>query len=179
VHNYTITEDITPADVRIVPVAQLYTYPYPGVYEDDQATWKYTSLKQEKLCLAKNLYFEARNQPIKGQIAVALVTINRVKSSKYPNNICDVVWQHKKNTSGKEVAQFSWTLDGKADIPKDGTAWTEAYELSDTFLSEGSLNNFYDFTNGAMYYHALYVSPDWSKTMIRVVTIGDHAFYNN
>jgi len=66
-------------------------------------TVTYTEINKEIKCLADNIYFEARNESVKGQVAVASVTKNRVKSKHYPNTICKVVWEHR---------QFSWTLDG-------------------------------------------------------------------
>ena len=83
----------------------------------DQSKWEYELLSNEINCLALNLYFEARDQDKEGQIAVGLVTINRVLSKHYPNSICDVVWQQNKNKKGNLIAQFSWTLDGMHDSP--------------------------------------------------------------
>src|SRR5210317_144981 len=64
--------------------------------------------KDDMYCLQQNIYFEARNQSINGQIAVAWVTLHRVDDPRYPNTICEVVWQRK---------QFSWTHDGKSGKP--------------------------------------------------------------
>ena len=64
------------------------------------------------VCLALNIYFEARNQPTSGQIAVAEVTLNRVASRNYPNTVCGVVKQSNKNGCA-----FSWYCDGKSDKP--------------------------------------------------------------
>ena len=61
-------------------------------------------------CLSLNIYFEARNQSIKGMALVAEVTINRVRHPDWPSRVCEVVWQNK---------QFSWTHDGKSDEPKE------------------------------------------------------------
>ena len=84
-------------------------------------------------CLAMNIYFEARSESTLGQHAVAQVTMNRVASDKYPNSVCDVVWQ-----SG----QFSWTNDGKSDVPKNKEAWEKAKHIAKrmvlaTFLLPG------------------------------------------
>ena len=69
------------------------------------------------MCLAMNVYWEARNQSIAGQVAVAQVTMNRVASPDYPNDVCGVVHQHK---------QFSWQWDGKSDVPKEDASWNKA-----------------------------------------------------
>jgi spore germination cell wall hydrolase CwlJ-like protein len=46
---------------------------------------------EQAYCLAKNVYYESRNEDIRGQFAVASVTLNRVKDSRYPTTVCDVV----------------------------------------------------------------------------------------
>lgn len=174
--NPRVTYDITPADVYIRPVGQLIIEPK---FEINDQLWEYTNLNDEKECLAKNLYFEARGQPLEGQLAVALVTINRVKSARFPNSICNVVWQQNHSRTGKLVAQFSWTLDGKSDVPVNTRAWNSSYRLADVILSGGSINSFYDFTDGALFYHAVYVAPYWKHEMELVTAIGDHIFYKN
>ena len=87
-------------------------------------------------CLAKNIYFEARNQSTAGQIAVSHVVMNRVKSPRYPNTICGVVEQgltsrwwkkeHGKTVMLKNKCQFSWYCDGLSDEPKEPTTWKNA-----------------------------------------------------
>ena len=69
------------------------------------------------MCMAMNVFFEARNQPIAGQVAVAQITMNRVASPKYPDTVCGVVNQYK---------QFSWYWDGKSDVPQNAAAWDQA-----------------------------------------------------
>ena len=78
-------------------------------------------------CLALNVYFEARSEPMIAQFAVAQVTMNRVASEKYPDNVCDVVWQKK---------QFSWTHDGKSDKPKEAKAWEVAQWVAKVVLED-------------------------------------------
>ena len=126
-------------------------------------------------CLAHNIYFEARDQPTKGQIAVALVTLNRVKSRRFPNSICKVIHQGTKRL-GKMVlhkCHFSWYCDGKSDQPKDKMSW----EIS-KLIAKAMVNNpMEDFLNGATHYHRVDVNPYWNKRMLRYTTIGDHIFY--
>ena len=138
-------------------------------------------IDKEITCLADNIYFEARNESTRGQIAVVLVTLNRVKSSKYPNSICAVVWQ--KNYSKKYekwVAHFSWTLDGLSDKPVNTKAYTRAYEMAEFYMFS-RINGVYiaDFTDGATHYHADYVTPRWSKSnkMLKLAVIDTHIFY--
>lgn len=126
-------------------------------------------------CLAKNIYFEARDQKPKGQIAIALVTINRVKSKRFPNSICEVVEQaNRKN--GKIVlhkCHFSWFCDGKSDTPKDKMSWDISLLIARAMLR----NPLKDFLHGATYYHRIDVDPYWNKKMLKLSTIGDHVFY--
>ncbi len=126
-------------------------------------------------CLAKNIYFEARSQSLKGQIAVALVTINRVNSKRFPNSICKVVQQtNRKN--GKIVlhkCHFSWFCDGKSDIPRDKMSWDNSLLIARTMLN----NPIEDFLHGATHYHRIDVDPYWNKKMLKFSTIGDHIFY--
>ena len=117
-------------------------------------------------CLAKNIYFEARDQNISGQEAVAFVTLNRVKSDKYPNSICNVVWQRR---------QFSWTHDGKSDIPRDRLAWDMAMLLAIFIYEHQDILD--DPTYGAIMYHADYVRPYWVNSYRRTLIIGNHIFY--
>ena len=78
-------------------------------------------------CLALNIYFEARNQPVMGQIGVSMVVLNRVNSTDYPDNVCDVIYQgkHSKITGMpfRHKCQFSWYCDGLTDTPKDVDAY--------------------------------------------------------
>lgn len=120
--------------------------------------------KKEKYCLAQNIYFEARNQIVKGQLAVGFVVMNRLKSDKHPNTICDVVWERK---------QFSWTHDGRSDKPKNILSWKIANLVADAVLTFPGNDN----TGKATFYHANYVNPKWSKTFVKTAVIGDHLFY--
>ena len=82
---------------------------------------------EEMNCLAKNIYFESRDQPYIGRLAVAQVTMNRVKSEEFPDTICDVVTQGGER---KHRCQFSWYCDGEIDIPTDQDAWDDSVYLS-------------------------------------------------
>jgi spore germination cell wall hydrolase CwlJ-like protein len=117
-------------------------------------------------CLATNIYFEARNQSYEGQKAVAFVTLNRVHSSQYPNNVCEVVWQPK---------QFSWTIDGKSNKPKDIASFKIATALAIQVYNK--YNQVNDPTKGALMFHANYVRPYWRQDYKISTIIGDHIFY--
>ena len=77
-------------------------------------------------CLSLNVYFEARNQPVAGQVAVAQVTMNRVADPRYPDTVCEVVYDHK---------QFSWYWDGKSDRPVEEEAWEQAQLIASAVLA--------------------------------------------
>jgi len=113
-------------------------------------------------CLALNVYFEARSESITGQQMIAEVTMNRVDSDKYPNTVCDVVYQNR---------QFSWTQDGKSDTPRDAVAWKGAQAVAHEALDGDRLGS------EALYYHADYVSPGWAKRLTWVGQVGQHQFY--
>lgn len=126
---------------------------------------------EDKYCLQQNIFFEARNQDAEGQLAVGWVTMNRVHSSKYPDSICDVVWQRK---------QFSWTHDGKSDKPAKNAVAQEAWELAGHVVNSVLYDFAYgkeDPVNGAILYHADYVNPYWAKSYQQVKTIDSHIFY--
>ena len=128
-----------------------------------------TKLNASLVCMARNIYFEAGIEDKNGKIAVANVTMNRVKSKYYPDSICDVVYQHR----GKSCA-FSWTCDGKNDIPsKRNKAYKEAVQIARLALA----GNLEDITGRSDHYHATYVNPAWRTSMKRKVKIGQHIFY--
>ena len=117
----------------------------------------------EAQCMALNIYHEARGESIEGQYAIAHVTLNRVASTKWPDSICDVVYQ---------PYQFSWTHQIRDQKPK-GNAWTVAKQAAALVLSGEHKDN----TGGADHYHADYVNPYWSEDMDLTTTIGTHLFY--
>lgn len=127
----------------------------------------------EKDCLARAIYFEARSEPEAGQIAVANVIMNRVKSKSYPNTICGVVYDgaHRLNS-----CQFSFTCDGKPDNPTSATHWAKAKRLADNAMAGDSSVR---VVSTATHYHADYVNPRWSGAMKRLIKIGRHIFYHD
>ena len=129
-------------------------------------------------CLALNVYHESKNQSLIGQIAVAQVTMNRVRDERYPDNVCDVVKQgltYKWNPSIpiRNKCQFSWYCDGKSDKPRDEHAWDKAMLVAPG-VYYGNLD---DFVEGATHYHAHYVLPSWASTKTYITRIDDHIFY--
>ena len=122
------------------------------------------------VCMALNIYHEARSESELGQLAVAAVTLNRVESEAFPNSVCEVV---KQGGERRHRCQFSWWCDGKRDTPTDTAAWDAALRLGRLSL-QGMTS---DPTKGALYYHATYVKPTWSRKFERTARIGAHLFY--
>ncbi len=122
-------------------------------------------------CLALNVYYEARSEPMVGQYAVAHVVLNRVANESFPDDACKVVKQGYSKGLGK--CQFSWYCDGKSDVPKDELSWLYARVVAYNVLYDYHKDN----TDGATYYHANYVRPWWSKHYDKTVTHGSHIFY--
>tara|TARA_A100001388_G_scaffold277007_1_gene266451 strand:+ start:4334 stop:4843 length:510 start_codon:yes stop_codon:yes gene_type:complete len=139
---------------------------------------------KQLLCIAQNIYWEARNQPFRGMVAVGQVTMNRVKDKRFPDTPCEVVEQGPTKPSWKDPSieypvrhrcQFSWYCDGKSDeIPKiDADLWNYVLAMS-TKIASGY---WADITHGATHYHADYVTPGWAKSKHKTAKIGDHIFY--
>jgi N-acetylmuramoyl-L-alanine amidase len=125
------------------------------------------------LCLSLNIFHEARGEPVMGQYAVAMVTLNRAKQDK--RQVCQVTFKPK---------QFSWANRGVTRVkggwelspaltPKDQHAWWMAQRIAQTSLA----GRMPDFTRGATFYHATYVRPRWRLAMVEVKQIGSHRFY--
>lgn len=114
-------------------------------------------------CLALNVYFEARDQDYDGQLLVAEVTLNRVNSEHYPDDVCGVVWQDKA---------FSWTHDGKSDKPKNVKAYLQAQIVANNVLINGC-----EICTEATHYHTIDSRPYWADTLHMVGQWGDHKFY--
>lgn len=121
-------------------------------------------------CLAVAIFFEARAEPIEGMEAVANVIINRVEDSRYPDGVCDVVW---------EPEQFSFTHDGLTDDPEahtghqDKIAWVTSQEVAREAL-QGDLLGI-----TSTHYHAKKVFPFWVSSYTKDGTVGNHIFYTN
>jgi len=132
----------------------------------------------EVICLAKNMYFEARNQSTIGQIAVANVTLNRVSSKRFPNTVCEVVYQAKLDWRGnprRNACHYSWYCDGKSDTVYDRETYLDILKLATVVYQ--SPKNFIDVSQGSTHYHANYATPWWSKNFVQTVIIDDHVFY--
>lgn len=120
----------------------------------------------EQDCLASAVYFEARGEPIDGQLAVADVVLNRVASKRYPDTICDVVTQK---------AQFSFVQDGVIPAAdRASKSWKNAVAISEIALA----NLDEKVSKDVLWYHADYVAPSWGKRLTREKKVGLHIFYS-
>ena len=131
------------------------------------------------MCLAMNVYHEARDQPFVGQVAVAQVVMNRVEDNRYPSTVCEVVkqgptYKYSPGFPVRHKCQFSWWCDGKSDKIKDEKAWLEAIGVAGMVLNDGIA---IDIVGNSTHYHAYYVRPAWAKRKNKVARIEDHIFY--
>lgn len=134
------------------------------------ATTNIHQLKDRQVeCLAKNIYFESRGQPLAGQVGVAKVTLNRLEQG-WAKTICGVVYQKLV----EDVCQFSWVCDSDRRIPT-GYDWRLAVGIATTLLKDG--DHISDPTGGATHFHATYIQPAWKTIMTGAHQIGDHVFY--
>ena len=126
---------------------------------------KDAELTEQLRCLAGAVYFEARGEPLDGQLAVAEVVINRAQDSRWPASYCGVVYQR---------AQFSFVRGGKMPaINTSKATWHRAKAVA-RIAHE---NLWQSEANEAVYFHANYVRPSWSRKKTRVTQIDTHVFY--
>jgi spore germination cell wall hydrolase CwlJ-like protein len=145
-------------------------------------------------CLARNIYHEARGESSIGKLAVAYVTVNRVRSNRFPDTVCGVVhqavystwwWEAKgKKVPVRNMCQFSWYCDGKSDtinlttasgrpIKQNIRAWEESKEIALAVL----LGEVEDPTHGAKwYYNPKLADPEWQHAFVKTAMVGNHKF---
>jgi spore germination cell wall hydrolase CwlJ-like protein len=143
--------------VAMAPAAQAMPF---GLVEDGELE-----------CLALNIYFESRAEPVTGQLAVAHTTLNRVDDAQFPDSVCQVVRQGGEKRRGK--CQFSWWCDGRSDRVTDAAAWERSLKLAQHAMRYRVT----DPTDGALYFHNVAVSPRWARAFELTARIGRHIFY--
>lgn len=121
-------------------------------------------------CLTQAVYYESAHERTAGKIAVAEVVMNRVADHRYPNSVCDVVFQGATRTTG---CQFTFTCDGALARKPDEKKWEEAREVAAHVLMDLHKRR----TGSATHYHATYVDPIWNVGLVRTNRIGRHIFY--
>lgn len=128
--------------------------------------------EEEQVCLATNIYYEARGEGFQGMIAVAYVTLNRTYHHWFPNNVCDVVYQKNKN-----ICQFSWTC--VQGIHANNIAEHKMFEKARNIVNMmvNSYHKASDPTGGALFFHSTKVDPSWRVSFQRTARIQNHIFY--
>tara|TARA_B100000963_G_scaffold326184_1_gene313019 strand:+ start:3325 stop:3813 length:489 start_codon:yes stop_codon:yes gene_type:complete len=138
----------------------------------------------QTICLAQNIYHEARGEVINGQIAVSNVVLNRVESKQFPNDICSVVYQRNQIEIIDKVlkflripafCQFSWTCDlNSNDSYSDLESWKNSLTLAQKIILDSD-----DLTNGATHYYNpdKVPTPSWANKLTETIIIGNHHFY--
>lgn len=122
--------------------------------------------ERERSCLIRNVFFEAGNESHEGKIAVAQVTWNRVKSKRWGQDFCQVVYA---------PGQFNWTTDpDKMNAKISNGIWTASIQAVDDFVAGARVTK----VEKGFYFHARHVVPDWNRFALRIAEIGNHVFYS-
>ena len=156
----------------VLSVTNILKLPYKVYYSFMSA-----DAKTQVECLAENIYFEAAHEPEKGKVAVAFVTINRVRSGFFEDDICSVVKQKINGT-----CQFSWWCEDRPKAISMAKALTESNSPLYNDIRNLAVNVYANYdkledpSKGALFYHADYVNPKW-RNMEHLTTIGRHIFY--
>lgn len=125
---------------------------------------------RQQACLSQAIYYEARGESQRGQIAVAEVVMNRVRSGYYPNSVCGVVYQGSHLSTG---CQFTFTCDGSLNHRPRGRAWDRAQRVATAVM----LGYTRPVTQGATHYHTHAVNPIWNSGLVETTAIDSHVFY--
>jgi len=129
--------------------------------------------RRELTCLALNVYYEARGEPLTGMRAVAEVTMNRVASHRHPDTVCEVVYEKRWDRLRKRyVGAFSWTEFDIVPHP-EGAQWRQARDAAEAVY----FRRLPPALDGALHYHANYIKPSWAKDQKPIARIGGHIFY--
>lgn len=165
-------------------VASMLTWTINKKFDDIYTTQGYYSqlnmgvsslqVSKDLECLAKNIYWESKHEPFEGKVAVAQVTLNRVKDSRWPDNVCGVVYERNRVYS-KVICQFSWVCEpGKITRKTDPVLYQESMIVAKkVYLEKFRLPSLHS----ALFYHADYVNPRWGKP--KIIKIGRHIFYRD
>ncbi|WP_106638980.1 cell wall hydrolase [Allosphingosinicella vermicomposti] len=151
-----------PAQIQAQPL------PFSQPLNLEQMIASYTgfeAIDAEKECLARAIYYEARGEPLEGQLAVANVVLNRAASGRYPASLCAVV---------RQPAQFSFVRRGHIPAAPRNEAWRKAVGIAHVASARFASG----LTSDVLWYHADYVAPSWGRRLNRVAKIGAHIFYS-
>lgn len=156
---------------------------------------------KELQCLARNIFYEAANEPEEGKVAVGLVTLNRLQDGRFGNSICGVVNQRtvfrvpkqitvkregwfttKTETQtvyvDKAICQFSWRCEGTRPVKKDDDRWIESQRIARELLEDQDNHSMFRARYAdALYFHATHIRPAWAHQKSLVNRVGGHRFY--
>ncbi len=169
----SVSQDSMPISLPPLNMVPLPT-PAPGVPPPSPAQRLKLDDKEyakAQRCLANAIYWEARSEPVRGQMAVAQVVMNRVFSPFYPNDVCSVVYQ---NAHRHLSCQFTFACDGKRKTITERGHWARANRIAKQTL-DGQI--YVPEVAKSTHYHAAYVNPIWNREMKKLVRFGLHSFY--
>jgi hypothetical protein len=158
---------------RISAFAVSLSLPQTGFAQSttpDQAALADQNRARALTCLAQAISYEAGNETVAGQEAVAQVVLNRLRHPAYPKTICGVIYQGSERKTG---CQFTFTCDGSLRRARSAQSMAFATAVAERVLSGGTSA----IVGGATHYHANYVSPYWAPSLVKIATIGAHIFY--
>lgn len=164
--------------VRPVPNIRLPEYNDQVIVHDISPNLFYASVHDREVqisCLAHNIYFEARGEPLKGQMAVGFVTLNRVRNKNYPDTICEVVTQSDIISNGIEVCQFSWfCINGRERLNNQhlNPIYSKIYKLAGKLIDH-KIDNFIPHK---LNFYGVGITPYWTSPSKPSIRIGHHIF---
>jgi spore germination cell wall hydrolase CwlJ-like protein len=121
-------------------------------------------------CMTAVIYYEAAYESTEGQRAVAQVVLNRMRHPAFPKTVCGVVFEGSTRATG---CQFTFTCDGALARKPTEEGWTRARKVAEAALNGHVMRQ----VGNATHYHAAYVAPYWSPSLVKVGSIGAHIFY--
>ncbi len=158
------------ADARAMMVQAVLRGPSAPAAPEQSAPAEPQIDARQHACLSQAIYYEARGESQRGQVAVAEVIMNRTRSRAYPNSICGVVYQGSHRSTG---CQFTFTCDGSLGQRPRGRAWDRAQRVATAVM----LGYTRPITQGATHYHTHAVNPVWNSGLVETVNVGSHVFY--
>ena len=160
--------------VPIAALTSIVAFAYSGRTRDEPRRLVVAQQRAEDIrCLAENVYFEARGEPMNGQYAVAEVTINRLRSPYFPKTICGVVHDTRWDPLRRRfTAHFSWTQMEDRGEPW-GPLWQQSMAVATAVINDAYM----PIVPDALYYHADSVQPYWANPKRSIAKIGSHVFY--
>jgi hypothetical protein len=157
-------------DARATMVQAVLRGPTASIIEQAQPSPEQQINAREHNCLSQAIYYEARSEGYRGQVAVGEVIMNRVRSPAYPKSVCAVVYQGSNRSTG---CQFTFTCDGSTAYRPRGRAWSDAQHVATQIM----LGYTRPITQRATHYHTTAVNPVWSAGLVETTHIGHHVFY--